>query len=288
MPGTCTKPRRNTATPFEGTTTLAVTETGPLRAVVRVTRTHRASTLEQEIILYAEMPRLDFRTRIDWQERQTLLKVAFPVDIRATSATYEVQFGAYARATHRNTSWEQTKFEVPGQRWVDLSEAGYGVSLLNDGRYGYDTHDNVVRLTLLRGTIFPDPEADRGTHEVTYSLYPHAGGWTEAETVRRAWELNTPLYATPGATPAPTRFLRIDGSAILETLKPAEDGNGWIVRLYEPHGARGPVTVRSAMPLHAVTMCNAVEEGAEALPHDATAFTFLIRPFEIRTFRLIL
>lgn len=274
--------------PFEGPTTVRVQETGPVRGSVRVTRAHRDSILEQDIVLYADSPRIDFVTRVDWQERQTMLKVAFPVEIRSTRATYEVQFGAYARSTTRNTSWETQQFEVPGQRWVDLSEAGYGVSLLNDARYGFDVKENVLRLTLLRSTIFPDPEADRGTHEFTYALLPHDGDWTTAETVRHAWELNVPAQAVIGcraAEPAHS-FLTLDGPAILEALKPAENGHGLIVRLYEPHGSRGEVTLTPCFPVRQVTACNLVEEDGEHIPLRDGRFTFAMRPFQIRTFRL--
>ena len=275
--------------PFEGTTTVRVVETGPVRGLVHVVRAHRESTFEQDIIVYADMPRLDFVTRVDWQARHTMLKVAFPLNLRATRATYEVQFGAYERATHRNTSWEQQKFEVPGHRWADLSESGYGVSLLNDSRYGYDAKENVLRLTLLRSTVFPDPEADRGKHEFTYSLL-HAGGWAESGTVRRAWELNVPartLAIKAAGVPASRSFLTLEGAAALvETLKPAEDGRGLILRVYEPHGARGSITVRLGLPVKRITACNLVEDDAEAVPVRNGAFSFTLTPFQIRSFRL--
>ena len=207
-------------------------------------------------------------------------------------ATFEIQFGAVERPTHRNTSWDEEKFEVCGHRWADLSEAGYGVSLLNDCRYGYDAKGNVLRLTLLRGTERPDPDADRGHHEFTYSLLPHSGDWREAETVRRAWELNVPTVCMPsssgqGVLPESRSFFEIDGPAILETLKPAEDGNGLILRLYEPNGGRGRVVVRSTLPLDSVLACNHVEEKGNEVPWERGAFSFTINPFEIKTFRLI-
>jgi alpha-mannosidase len=274
--------------PWEGETSLSVRESGPVRVVVRVTRQHRETTLEQDVILYAGLPRLDFVTRVDWQVRQTLLKVAFPLDLRTTRATYEMQFGAYERPTHRNTSWDQQKFEVAGHRWADLSESGYGVSLLNDCRYGWDARENVLRLTLLRGTTWPDPQADRGAHEFTYALLPHAGGWVEAETVRRAWELNVPGRAMAGSWLADSRsFLSREGAAaIVETLKPAEDGRGLILRVYEPHGARGTVTVRLGFGVQPILACNLVEEDGEEVALEGEAFRFELRPFQIRTFRL--
>jgi alpha-mannosidase len=285
-------------------TQIEVLESGPVRATLRVTRRYRGSRLEQDIIVYDQVPRIDFVTRVDWQERQVMLKAAFPVEVRSPRATYEVQFGAVERATHRNTSWEQEKFEVCGQRWADLSEPGYGISLLNDCKYGYDVHGHTLRLTLLRGPEWPDPDADRGTHEFVYALWPHEGDWTSGGTVQRAAELNTPLLCLPGAVPGAGAvlgsLLEVAGPALLQTLKPAEDGQGWIARLYEPHGGRGTVRVRMPRPLASVLACNLVEEPVNGLGNglnglaerqakvtvESEGFSFAIRPFEIRTFRL--
>ena len=270
--------------------TVEVVERGPVRAAVRVTRTFRESRLVQDIVLYDRLPRVDFFTRVDWQERQVLLKAAFPVAVRSARATYEVQFGAVERPTHRNTSWDASKFEVSAHHWADLSEAGYGVSLLNDCKYGYDAQGHVLRLTLLRGAEWPDPDADRGHHAFTYSLLPHPGGWDEGETVRRAWELNVPILTAAGGgrgEPAPARsFLSVEGPAILTACKPAEDGRGVILRLYEPHGGRGTVRVAAPRPLERVVACNLVEEDAEDVASEGSAFTFPIGPFQIRTFRV--
>jgi alpha-mannosidase len=126
------------------------------------------------MILYAENPSIDFKTDIYWHERNQLLKVAFPVDIRATEATYDIQYGNEKLPTHWNTSWDYTRFESVGQQWADLSERGYGVSLLNDCKYGHDIKDNVIRLTLLKSATYPDVEADQGEHVFTYSLLPLA------------------------------------------------------------------------------------------------------------------
>ena len=279
--------------PFEGQTTVQVIESGPVRGLVRVKRSHRSSCFEQDIALYSGSKRIDFITRVDWQERHTMLKVAFPLEIRSTRATYEVQFGAYERPTHRNTSWEQQKFEVPGQQWADLSEAGYGVSLLNDCRYGYDVKENVLRLTLLRSTIWPDPQADRGQHEFTYALLPHTGSWVEGETVRRAWELNVPARAFPvrlaDGVDSSRSFISFAGTeAVLQTLKPAEDGRGLILRLYEPNGGRGDLSVSVGFPVREVLECNLVEEDAGEVALHKGVFRVAIRPFQIRTFRLLM
>jgi alpha-mannosidase len=273
--------------PWEGECSVEIVERGPVRAVARVTRTHRKTRLVQDIILYAGLPRIDFKTHVDWREKQTMLKVLFPLAVRAGHATFEVQFGALERPNHRNTSWDQEKFEVCGLRWADLSEGGYGVSLLNDSKYGHDVLGNALRLTLLRSTEYPDPDADQGAHDFTYSLLPHAGDWRAAETVRRAAELNIPLVALPAKSDQPPlSYLTVDGPAILETLKPAEDGDGVILRLYEPNGSRGRVTVKHRLPFAQVIKCNLVEENEGPAPAGKGMFSFDIKPFQVCTFRM--
>ncbi len=277
---------------FEGPATIQVLERGPVRALVRITRRRRETVIEQDLVVYGRLPRIDFVTRADWRERQTMLKAAFPVDVVSARATFEIQFGALERATHRNTSWEQEKFEVCAQRWADLSETGYGVSLLNDCKYGHDVRDNCLRITLLRGTESPDPNADLGEHTFTYSLLPHAGDWQAGETVRRAMELNVPMRAVPcrgrgGELPPTHSFLSIDGEGVVfEALKPAEDGRGWILRAYESHGGRCEATVTTSLPIESVTECNLVEEDERKVRSRSDGFTFGILPYEIKSFRL--
>ncbi len=279
--------------PMEGPVRIRILERGPIRATLQIERKHRRSRFIQDVRLYADLPRVDFVTRVDWHEQHVLLKAAFPLNIRATRATYEVAFGAVERPTHRNTSWDEEKFEVPAHRWADLSETGYGVSLLNDCKYGYDALDSTLRLTLLRGTTCPDPAADQGEHEFAYALYPHAGDWTQADTVRQGWAFNVspvlvPIKAGASKQAVSYSFLSTEGlPVIIEALKPAADGRGLILRLYEPHGARGQVLVTAGVLLNEVRACSLVEEDAERIPLKAGAWRFDIKPFEIRTFRLL-
>ncbi len=182
---------------------LRVVEAGPVRGGIVIVRRYQASTIRQRILLYANLPRIDVMTEIDWHERQTLLKAAFPLAIRSTRATYECAFGHVERPTHRNTSWDTAKFEVPAHRWADLSETAYGVSLLNDGKYGHDCLGNVLRLTLLKSAIDPDPLADEGLHHFTYALWPHGPGWSVEETVQQAYALNLPARAVAVASARP-------------------------------------------------------------------------------------
>lgn len=248
----------------------------------------------QRISLAHNSPRLDFDTTVEWRERHILLKVAFPLDVLAPAATYEIQWGNVQRPTHRNTSWDWARFEVPAQKWVDLSEGGYGASLLNDGKYGHDVHDNVVRLTLLRGPTSPDPTADLGHHHFVYSLLPHAGGWDE-NTVGQAYALNDPLIAWPTgrARPAAGRpgraipFLAVDRpNVVVETVKGAEDGRGVIVRLYESQRRRGTFRLEAGLPVLAAWHTNLLEEDQEPLDVEGRTVTASIRPYQIMTMRL--
>lgn len=268
-------------------------EEGPVRATVEVMRLFLSSRITQRISLWRDSPRIDFATEIDWHDHQLLLKALFPVAINATHATYEIQFGSIERPTHRNTSWDWARFEVCAQRWADLSEGGYGVSLLNDSKYGHDIHDNVMRLTLLKSAISPDPEADQGLHRFIYSLLPHQGDWRAAQTVRRAYELNVPVLATPTSLPAEQResvsssFLSTDCShVVVDTVKPAEDGRGLIIRLYEAHNQRGKGSLTFATPLLSAEECNLLEEPLGTADYQGNTLRFQVRPFEIKTFRV--
>ncbi|HOK70672.1 MAG TPA: alpha-mannosidase, partial [Bacillota bacterium] len=174
---------------------MEIVEEGPVRAGIRIHKTFFDSKIVQDVLIYSDIPRIDFKTYIDWKQSQILMKAAFPVDVNAEKAAYEIQFGNVERPTHWNTSWDVARFEVCGHRWADLSEGGYGVSLMNDCKYGYDIKDGEIRLTLLKSGIEPNPVADQEEHWFTYSIYPHAGDWKTASTTRAAYSLNVPLRA---------------------------------------------------------------------------------------------
>ena len=280
----------------EPASSIQVVEAGPLRATLEIRRRILHSDYVQRISLSHVSPRLDFDTWIDWQERHILLKVAFPVDVLSPRATYEIQWGHVERPTHRNTSWDWARFETAAQKWVDLSEGGYGVSLLNDCKYGHDIKGHVMRISLLRSPTMPDPEADRGEHRFAYSLLPHAGPWDE-QTIAEAYALNDPLrvheVGNGGAdTVHPTReadsFLAVDQpNVVIETVKRAEDGRGLIVRLYESRRQRGPVTLRAAFPIAQAWRTNLLEEDQHPLEVVDGQVNFAIRPFQIVTLRLL-
>lgn len=264
-----------------------VVEVGDLRAVVRFTWRYQNSTIKQDLIVYAHHRRIDFVTEVDWHEQQQLLKVAFPVEVRATEATYDIQFGNVRRPTHWNTSWDYARFEVVGHQWADLSETGYGVSLLNDCKYGYDIKDNVMRLSLIKSGIYPDPHADQGLHHFTYSLLPHTGGWIEGQTVQAAWALNNPLSYTAGqaARPVWSMFQISRENVMIDAVKKAEDEDRLILRVHEYTGQRGPVEIGSQLPIRAWQECNLLEEPCGELQEEPV-LRFELKPYEIKTFLL--
>jgi alpha-mannosidase len=271
-----------------------VIEHGPLRGVLQLQWQFYDSRITQRITLYKHSPRIDFHTEVDWQERQVLLKVAFPVAVRSTKATYEIQFGSIERPTHANTSWDYARFESVAHKWVDLSEGGYGVGLLNDCKYGYDVKHNVLRLTLLKSAIGPDETADRGHHRFTYSLLPHAGPWSDSPIVEEAYDLNYRLLVDTiaqqqaGDLPRSYTFAELNtDNVIVETIKKAEDENAWIVRVYEcKHHYRKNVRLTFGHPIRKAVECNLIEEDQGAVAHDERSLTFAIKPYEIKSFKV--
>ena len=274
-------------------TSIEVVESGPLRACLEIKRRVFNSEIVQRVYMYADSARIDFDTKINWQERRLLLKVAFPVDILSPKATYEIQWGNVERPTHRNTSWDWARFESCAHKWVDLSEGDYGVSLPNDCKYGYDIAGNVLRLTALKGAMFPDPEADLGKHSFTYSLLPHTGDWRNG-TVPAAYSLNNPLIVhhvqgtSQGVSKAEHHSLIcVDAPQIIvETVKQAEDGDGLIVRLYEHERTQQVFDLHAGFPLAKVHRCNLLEENEAPLDVTEGKATLRAQPYQIMTLRL--
>ncbi len=241
------------------------------------------SRLTQEVRLAANSKRLDFVTKADWRESRKLLRVAFPVDVEAAEASFEVQFGVYKRPTHRNTSWDAARFEVCAHRFADLSEADYGVALLNDCKYGCKVEGRTLELSLLRAPFYPDPKADRGAHIFTYSLLPHAGRLEDSEVMAQAHALNQPPVVAAGALKWALPLEVTGGGVLVEAVKRAESGKGWIVRLYEPRGVRAACEVRTRSPKTKLAAAGIMEEARENVPLAKGAATLRFRPFEIKT-----
>jgi len=267
-------------------------ESGPLRAVIRIKNHFQNSTFVRDVTLYAGVPRVDVKTEVEWHEKHILLKVAFPLRARSEKATYEIPFGSVERPTTRNTPAEQAQFEVPAQRWADISDATGGFSLLNDSKYGYDAKGNVLRLSLLRSPEWPDPHADEGHHEFTYSLYPHGAGWKEALTVRRGYELNYQLISLPvekhqGALAPEHSFLEVQSDNVIVTaLKKAEDENALILRFYEWAGKAGEVTLKLAAGAESAVETNLMEKPIGNLSVSDGVVQVPTKPYEIKTIRV--
>lgn len=282
----------------EPAASITIVENGPLRVTLEIKRRILHSEYTQRISLVHNSPQIYFDTTINWNEKCMLLKVAFPVAILSPNATYEIQWGNVERPTHRNTSWDWARFETCAQKWVDLSEGDYGVSLLNDCKYGHDIRDNVIRLSLLRATTVPDPEADRGKHHFVYSLLPHAGRWG-TQTIAAAYILNDPFLvssvsrtpdsqiAEPGMTTCQALIRADRPNIVIETIKRAEDGDGLIVRFYESQRQRGEVTLTTGFPIARAERVNLLEEKQDELTPDDHSVSLFVTPYQIVTLRLV-
>lgn len=264
------------------------TELGPVRATLEMERGVSRSLIRQKIRFYADSRRIDFETYVDWKEHQHLLKVLFPVNVHTDEATFEIQFGNLTRKVHQNTSWDVARFESCGQKWMDLSEGHYGVSLLNDCKYGHSVKDSCIALTLIKSGIEPNPTTDQEEHFFTYALYPHAENWRSAGTVREAYKLNQPaLTARGGAARARFSLAKTDkGNVMLETIKQAENGDGCIVRLYETDNAETQVTLTWSLPIASVEETNLIEERERDVSFAGQRIPFVIKPYEVKTFRI--
>ena len=265
---------------------IEVIENNALFVTVKMTYHFDKSKIVQQLRLYQHTDRIDFITKADWQQRQQLLKTKFAVNVRATEATYDIQYGNVKRPTHWNTSWDYAKFETVGHQWADLSQQDFGVSLLNDCKYGYDIKDNCLRLSLLKGTIFPDPTADVGEHTFTYSLLPHAGDFVTGGTIAAAWQLNDPLQVAPVALPdLPQVTIESQTTVMIDALKQAESGDGWILRLHETIGGEQLVNLKVS-GIKQWQETNLMEEPLPTTKAVGNKLNLTLAPYEIKTFLL--
>ena len=283
-----------------------IVENGPVRVVLRIYRDYRqpgtsaqfptqdfpTSFFTQDIILYGGIDRIDFKTEVDWWEEKTMLKVAFPVTINDSVATYEIPYGSIQRSTQMRNSWEKAKWEVPAQRWADISARDYGVSLLNKSKYGYDIKGNIMRLSLLRSPKWPDPTADRGKHAIEYALYPHQGSWRDANTVRRGYEYNNPLMAVlgevhKGTLPNSKSFVQLTpANLVLTTIKKAEDSEAWIFQWYEATGKDSQVVLTLPQAPQKVVRSNFLEEDGGGLAFQDTVVRVNTQKHSVATIKV--
>jgi alpha-mannosidase len=214
-----------------------------------------------------------------------MFKVSFPLAVRSPNATYEMPFGYAERPTHYSTSFDRAKYEVPGHRFADLSEHGFGVALLSGATYGWSTLGSEMRMTLLRSPRWPDPEADVGDHEIAFAVMPHADGWAEAGVTAEALRFNAPLVGVADEDAAPRSLLAVLGAPglMIDTVKRAEDSDALVVRLYEAHGGRGTARLKPALPFSGARRANLLEDPLDALPVEGDEVVIAFRPFEILT-----
>lgn len=264
-------------------TSFEVTQCGALRLVIHMEWNYMNTAIAQDMILYSQDRRIDFRTDVDFQERQQLLKAAFTVDIRSTFATYDIQYGNVRRANHWNTSWDQARFESVGHRFADLSERNYGVALMNDCKYGYDIKDNQIRISLLRSGLQPDHIQDVGRHEFTYSLLPHKGDFVDGHVVEEAYALNNPVDVFRGADKAPYEsFFTVDNVQVeIDAVKKSEDGKYLVVRFHDFAGAKQRVEVKPSFAWKAWAESNLREYPMEDFRNDKIVME--LHPYEIKT-----
>lgn len=272
-------------------TSFEVIENGPVRAVLELQRKFLDSTIIQKIIFYPNSRRIDFDTYVDWKQHQLLLKCEFPVDINTNEATYEIQFGNLKRPTHKNTSWDVARFEVCGHKWADLSENGYGVALLNDCKYGYGITEGKMTLSLIKSGVLPNPTTDQEEHFFTYALLPHACNLDESDVIKQGYCLNAPMrgltVSSPEARFMTASMLQIDSpNVVVETIKPALDGNGVIVRMYESKNRRTSAKLSWHDTFESAVECDLMENPTGTAISNADAISFEIKPFEIKSFRI--
>jgi alpha-mannosidase len=261
--------------------------------VIRVTRSWQSSKFVQTISIPQGADYVDVLNDIDWHETHVLLKAAFALAATSDFATYEIPYGTIERATTRNNSWEKAQFEAAAMRWADLGDGKHGVSLLNQTKYGYDAVGNLLRISLLRSPTWPDPEADRGHHHFHYAVYPHAGSWKDALTVRRGWEYDYPLQAVAttahaGALPVEHSFASVTpDNVVLTAVKKAEDAKGLIFRVYEWAGKDSTVEFHVPPGSTGATVTNLMEEPeGNALAVEGDVVKAPIKPYEILTIRV--
>ena len=264
-----------------------VLEAGPVRAVVEVKKKWELARFTQRIILYAGSPQVDFELDIDWKGKNKMVKVAFPLSVTSPEATCEIPYGAIRRPSLGE--------EQAAQKWVDISDANYGVSLLNAGRNGYDVRGNIVRLSVLRSPDRPAFNTDEaGMHSLRYAIYPHRGGWQGAGTVQRGYELNNPLLpylttAHPGDLPPASSFLTIEPeNLIVEALKRAEDSDQqYVLRLYDSEGKKSTAKITWTGRMDAVHHVDLLENSTADLPTNGLGIQVPVGAYSIESFKLI-
>lgn len=260
-------------------------ESGELYQSVEFKWLFGQSALTQILVLKAGSSRIDFVTHVDWHERNTILRTYFPLNIRTTRATYDIQFGNIERPTHKNTEWDFAKFEVSAHKWADMSQRDCGVALLNDCKYGYNAQGNVLGMSLLKSAVSPDKNADQGEHTFTYSILSHKGDWFQGQVEQEAQHLNQPCQVIEGELLIDRAFEFGCENVVLDALKRAEDGQGWIVRLHEYAGQDAHVCLSPNIQYTRWCETSLMEENISQAS-DAP-IEIKLTPYEVKTIRLV-
>ncbi len=258
-----------------------------------ITKKYHDSIIKQQVFLYETIDRIDVKNQIDWHEQRQLVKIAFPFNVHFTKATFDIQFGNVERTLNTNTSWEKAKFEVCGHKWVDVSEYGYGVSLLNDCKYGYSIDEGIVSLTAIKCGIYPNEEADQGMHEFSYAIYPHKGDFRDANTVQMAYSFNQPFETrtvkkSNGNLPEEFSLVYTENNNIvIETLKKCENGSGIILRLYDAFNCKSQPVLHFGMKPKYVAICDLLENEITKLEISGNDVQLSVSNFEIVTLKVM-
>ncbi len=285
---------REKAYPVNGLVSIEKIDLGSKKGL-KVVRKFLDSTIEQNILLSESLPRIDFETSIDWQQPCMLLKTYFPIDVHSDKASFDIQYGVLERPTHANTSWDMAKFETCAHKFIDISENGYGVSLLNDCKYGHDVVGGELGLTMLKSSVYPYPDADKGMHKFTYSLYAHKNSLVDSNTIKMAYDLNNPLQCVKFDSSDSGVLKRYclaksnKNNVIIDNIKMAEQENAVIIRMYETNNIRTNVQVKVGFSFTNAFYCDLMENNIKELYCEQNdSFSFTIKPFEIVSMKLIL
>lgn len=276
-------------------TKIEISSNGGLRGVVMFSlKISDHSTIVQEIILEASSPYIRFNTKVTWKEAHKFLKVEFPTTVHSANATYEIQFGHLQRPTHRNTSWDWARYEVWAHRWMDLSEHGFGIAVLNDCKYGCSVLGNVLSLSLLRAPKSPDATADIGHHEFSYAVMPHERSFQEAGVIQCAYNFCMPLLTT-SALPTPriswSAFTVLSPAIVLEAVKRAEkQPHSLVLRLYESYGSTVDTWLQTSLPVKEVFLCDLLERPCSNQPvtFKDQGVKLSFTPFKVLSLLLVL
>jgi alpha-mannosidase len=271
-----------------------IVENGPVRVTLRWTKMVGESTFVHYLSIVQGVPEVFARLEVDWKESHVMAKLAFQLNLSSDDAWYEIPYAAIPRAAKWKNKVDEAKWEVSAQKWVDYpsGDGKAGFSLLNNSKYGYDTKDNVMRMSLLRSPKEPDPEADMKHHTIDYALYPHAGDWRSAQTPRRGYEFNYPVLALvepahSGSLPASQSFFASEPSnVILSSIKLAEDSNSFILRVYEATGKDSTAKITLPAAPKSVEETNLMEEEAKPVKFKGATIEVQIGHYEIKTFKV--